>query len=91
MYNEVSEKILESMAKYRKEGSGWRLKRVLELEIHMTEYNPVGGSSYILLPETLRGKEATINMKNGDNECFKCCVARALDPVSKTQRGFPKS
>ncbi len=44
MYDEASEKILESMAKYQKERSGWRLKRVLEIEIHTTEYNPVGDS-----------------------------------------------
>ena len=71
MYDDASEKILESMAKYQKEGSGWRLKRVLELEIHTTEYNPVGGSSYIPLPEKLKGKRAIINMKSEDNECFK--------------------
>ena len=53
MYDDVSEKILESMTKYQKEGSGWKLKRVFELEIYMTEYNPVGGSPYIPLPEKL--------------------------------------
>ncbi len=58
MYNDASKRILESMTKYQKEGSSWRLKRVLELEIHVVEYNPVGGSSYILLPERLRGKKA---------------------------------
>ncbi len=48
MYDNASEKILENMAKYRKEGSGWRLKRVLRLDIHMTEFNPVGGSSPVV-------------------------------------------
>ncbi len=71
MYDDASEKILESMAKYQKEGSGWRLKRVLELEIHVVEYNPLDGSSYIPLPEKLRGKMAIVNVKNEDNECFK--------------------
>ena len=54
MYDDACEKILESMAKYQKEGSGWRLKRVVE--IHTTEYNSVGGSSYIPLPEKLGEK-----------------------------------
>ncbi len=67
MYDDVSEKILESLAKYRKEGSGWRLKIVVKLEIHTTEYNPVGRTSYIPSPEKLRGKKAvrTTNVSNG--------------------------
>ncbi len=83
MYDKASEKIPESMVKYQKEGSGWRPKRVVELEIYTTEYNPVGGSSYIPLLEKLRGKKAVINMKNEDNECFKWSVTRALNPVDR--------
>ncbi len=71
-------KILESMAKYQKEVSGWRLKRVVELEIHVVEHNPLGGSSHIPMPEKLRGKKAVINMKNEDNECFKWSVTIEL-------------
>ena len=83
MYDKASEKIPESMVKYQKEGSGWRPKRVVELEIYTTEYNPVGGSSYIPLLEKLRGEKAVINMKNEDNECFKWSVTRALNPVDR--------
>ena len=90
MYDDASEKVLESMAKCHKEGSGWRLKRVLELEIHTTEYNPVGGSSYIPLLEKLRGKKAIINMKNEDNECFKWSMTRALNPVDRDQERLSK-
>ncbi len=82
--DDASEKILESMAKYQKEGSGWRLKRVVELEILTTVYNPVG-SSYIPLPEKPKEKMAIINMKNENNECFKWCVTRALNPVEEHQ------
>ncbi len=90
MYDDASEKVLESMAKYQKKGSGWRLKRVLELEIHVVEYNPVGGSSYIPLPEKLRGKKAIINMNNEENECFKWSVTRALNPVEEHQERISK-
>ena len=78
------------MAKYQKEESGWRLKRVVELEIPVVEYNPVGGSSYIPLPTKRRGKEAIINMKNEDNECFKWSVPRALNPVDKNSERISK-
>ena len=62
----------------------------MELEIHMTEYNPVGRLSYIPLQEKLRGKEAIINMKNEDNECFKWCVTRALNPVGRNSKRIYK-
>ena len=32
------------------------------------------------LPANLKNKKAIINMKNQDNECFKWCVLRALNP-----------
>src|SRR5678815_4473154 len=41
------------------------------------------GSSYIPLPEYLANKKAIINMKNEDEECFKWCVTRALNPVEE--------
>jgi hypothetical protein len=43
-------------------------------------YKPLKGSSYIKLPTELASKKAIINMKNEDNECFKWCIARALNP-----------
>lgn len=39
------------------------------------------GSSYIPLPAELAAKKAIINMKNEDNECFKWCISRALNPT----------
>ena len=56
----------------------------------MVEYSPVGGSSYIPLPERLRGKMAIINMKNEDSECFKWSVTRALNPVEEHQDRISK-
>ena len=47
------------------------------------EYKPLKGSSYIPLPEYLANKKAIINMKNEDEECFKWCVTRALNPVEE--------
>jgi len=41
------------------------------------------GSSYIELPKALKDKKAVINMKNDDEQCFKWCVTRALNPVDK--------
>ena len=50
----------------------------------------LSGSSYIPLPKELASKKAIINMKNDDNECFKWCIARALNPVEKNAERITK-
>ena len=53
-------------------------------------YKPLKGSSYIPLPPVLANKKAIINMKNEDDQCFKWCVARALNPTDKDQERITK-
>ena len=45
------------------------------------EFAPLKGNSWTPLPKEIEEKKAVINMKNEDDECFKWCVARALNPV----------
>jgi hypothetical protein len=79
--NIMKEKMLKSFSEYQKRGSGWRLRRVDLLEIHIGEYQPLRGKGHVPLSETIRKKKAIINMKNDDDECFKWAVTRALNPV----------
>ena len=37
----------------------------------------------IPLPGFLSAKKAIINLKNEDDECFKCAITRALNPLEK--------
>ena len=44
-------------------------------------YEPTKGSSYISLPAELRNyTKGLVNMKNDDNECFRWCHIRYLNP-----------
>ena len=61
-------------------GRGWTFRRVKKLTLYTANWEPMGGSSYIDLPPYLKNKQAIINMKNMDNECFKWSVLRALNP-----------
>ena len=61
-------------------GSGWRLHRIIKLELHTASYNPLRGETWIALPKELANKGAIINMKNKDNKCFLWCVLTALNP-----------
>lgn len=63
------------------QGSNWRSKAVVRLDIHSIVYKPLWGSSYIPLPKYLANKKAIINLKNDDDECFKWCITRALNPL----------
>ena len=79
LYQKMTDKILEGITKYNKGGSNFIFKQILSLEIHTVQYEPLGGSSYIELPEPLANKKAIINLKNKDNQCFMWAVTRTLN------------
>ena len=80
-YDEMVSKITERLAKFQKNGSGWRLKSIICLEISIIQCNPLKGGIYTDLPNYIKKKKAVINMKNKDNLCFKWAVTRALNPT----------
>ena len=53
---------------------------MVQLEIHLVEYNPTKGSSYIPLPDWISNKKAIVNIKSKDEKCFLWCVLRYLHP-----------
>ena len=83
LYQKMMGKMLESLAAYQMQGSNWLFDSIIALEVHTVKYEPLRGSSYIKLPDVLAKKKAIINMKNKDDECFKWCVTRALNPVTR--------
>ena len=72
--------IIEQLEVYQKNGSGWYFNEVVQLEIHLVEYNPTKGSSYIPLPDWISNKKAIVNIENKDEKCFLWCVLRYLHP-----------
>ena len=84
LFSKMKENVLESLAKFQRQGSNWRFHSVLSLVLHTVKYVPLVGSSYIPLPKFLAAKKAIINLKNEDVECFKWAITRALNPVEKT-------
>ena len=72
--------ILGNLIIYQKKGTGWYFKEVKRLEIHIVEYKPMKGSSYIPLPEFMKKKNAIINIKNEDDKCFLWSILRYLHP-----------
>ena len=74
------------------EGSGWTVESVDNHYINVVQYEPMKGSSYIELPTELRHhQKGLINMKNEDDECFRWCHIRHLNPQDKNPQRIKKS
>ena len=83
LFSKMKEIVLESLAKFQRQGSNQRFRSVLSLHLHTVKYEPLGGSSYISLPGFLAAKKAIIILKNEDEQYFKWAITRALHPVEK--------
>jgi hypothetical protein len=80
---EMKDKVLDAFANYLNKGSSWRFKEVKSLTVHIDMNIPLRGSSYKDLPKFVKDKKAVINIKNADNECFRWCLLREVNPVNK--------
>ena len=86
------QQILNKIAQWISEGSGWTIKSVDSHYLNIVKYKPLKGSSYIQLPYELRNSaKGLINMKNEDNECFRWCHIRHLNPQDKYPQRIKKS
>ena len=78
------QEILKMIEEWVSEGSGWAINHIDSHYINVTLYKPLNGSSYMALPTELRNpKKGLINIKNKDNECFRWCQIRHLNPQTE--------
>ena len=84
--------ILNKISQWISEGSGWTIKSVDSHYLNIAKYEPMKGSSYIQLPSELRNSaKGLINMKNEDNECFRWCHIRHINPQEKYPQRIKKT
>ena len=81
LFSKIKETVLESLAKFQRQGSNWRFHSVLSRDLYTVKYEPFGGSSYIPLSAFLAAKKAIINLIKEDDECFKWTITRSLNSV----------
>ena len=87
----TKQQILNFIAQWISEGSGWTLQSVDSHYINLIKYVPLKGSSYISLPQELRNSaKGLINLKNNDNECFRWCHIRHLNTQDKYPQRIKK-
>ena len=86
------QQILNFIAQWISEGSGWTIESVDNHYLNIVKYQPMHGSSYIQLPPELRNSaKGLINLKNDDTECFRWCHIRYLNPQNKDPQRIKKS
>ena len=89
--NMSRQEILNVIDKWVSEGSGWVIDRIDSHYLNVTLYKPLNGSSYIELPTELRNpKKGLINIKNKDDECFRWCHIKHLNPQDKNPQRIKK-
>ena len=89
--NMSRQEILNTIDKWVSEGSGWVIDSINNHYINVTLYKPLHGSSYIELPIELQNSaKGLINMKNKDDECFRWCHVRHLNPQKKDPQRIKK-
>ena len=62
LFSKMKETVLESFAKFQRQGSNWRFRSVFSLDLHTVKYEKLGGSSYISHSAFLAAKKAIINL-----------------------------
>ena len=86
MYETMKTKMLESFSNYLRNGSGWRLRKVLKLNIKLSRNRPLRGSSYLPHPKGLKTR-SLINIENKtDNLCFSWSILRLEYPIPKEKK-----
>ena len=82
--------ILNIISQWVSEGSGWTVESIESHHLNIANYSPLKGSSYIELPPEIKKSKGLINIKNEDNECFRWCHIRHLNPQNKNPQRIKK-
>ncbi|KAF0702047.1 Uncharacterized protein FWK35_00037132, partial [Aphis craccivora] len=86
MVDEDFAALMSEEDRYIKKGSGFTLSSIDGLLLGIYEHTPLGGSSYIPLPENIMRKKAVINPMNIDDDCFKWAILARHVPVGHHNR-----
>ena len=82
--NSTYENLVSAIEDFPQRGSGWILNKLIALDLHL-EFDTLRATSYIPLPTYIQNREAVINIKNTDENCFLLSVIDGLygDSVQK--------
>ena len=80
-----------SFGEWLSEGSGWTIGSIDNHFVNIIQYTPLKGNSFIKLSIELQNpNKGLINIQNTDNECFRWCHIRHLNPQQKNPQRIKK-
>jgi len=83
----VEEEISGKIDRFTHEGSGWHFCKILRASVDVAHYEPLIGHRYIELPDNIKNKKATVNIKNDDNLCFAyAIIAHFAHSINSTKK-----
>ena len=71
-----------NIGEYQRNGSGWVVKDLLQLDTTVLEFDPLRASGNAVLPKKVRDKKACINVKSTDKRCFLWNIIAGIHPTS---------
>ena len=78
IYDASKNKIWERFDTWMKNGSGYKVDRIENIQLNISKYTPIKGSTYIKTPKSILNKKAVVNVRNQDELCFIWSVLSAL-------------
>jgi len=83
-YDELYRDLSSQLSRFTTQGSGWTLQGINEFTLHIAQYRPLIGSSFIPSPTFIANKMAVVNPQNKkDQKCFMWAILAALYPADK--------
>ena len=76
--NSTYENLLSAIEDFQQHGSRWVLDKLVALDLHLLEFDPLQATLYIPLPTCIQNRRAVINIKNKDEKCFLWSVIAGL-------------
>ena len=76
--NSTYENLVSAIADFQQRGSGWILDKLIALDLHLLEFNPLRATSYIPLPTPIQNRKAVNDIKNKDEKCFLWSVIAGI-------------
>ena len=76
--NSTYENLVSAIEDFQQRVSGWILDKLIGLDLHLLEFDPLRATSYIPLPTCIQNRKAVINIKNMDEKCFLWSVVAGL-------------
>ena len=69
-------KILGSIDAFNRQGSGWSIRNIEFIDVHLGNYRELRGGCHVVQPPArLKSKKSLLNIRCHENKCFIYCIA----------------